>query len=487
LFVEALTLAALGGVVGLLLATGILSVVIWLAPPEVPRLQDVTLSGPALLFAAALALVTSVSFCVLSAGRTLALRPLGSLGLSFADAPLVAAAPRRRLRVLAAVEIAITLVLLVGAGLLIRSLVSRVLIDQGFDGTGALAMQISLPPARYRSPAERQAFHQQLLERLPQISGARAAGLAVSMPNRQATARFDFGPEERPADLEPGAMNVAEVRSVSEGFFEAMGVPLIAGRTFRASDNDGAEPAIVISQSLARQHFPNSDAVGRILYSRTGNRRVIGVVGDVRPDAPDARSSPAAAYLTFRQDSGVFEWFAGMTIVLRGPDPRSLAAPMRTLVLSMDPGVPPFNVRTLDDDVSRLVAGPRFSATVLAAFAIVALVLAAIGVYGVMAYTASQRTREIGVRIALGATDRQVLRMVLRDGLVIVAGGLVAGLAVAIWSAQGLTGLLYEVRPADPLTLAATAALLALVGLIAIYLPARRATRINAVEALRTE
>jgi putative ABC transport system permease protein len=485
LFVEALLLAAIGGAGGVVLAAWLLELVVTLAPPDLPRLQDVTLRPETLLFAFALSLGTSVIFGLLSAGRTIGIDPVRALAAERADsARLAIRLPRRRLQMLAAVEIALTLVLLVGAGLLIRSLIGRVLIDQGFDGRGALVAQISLPPARYPTPGERAAFHERLLERLTQLPGARAAGIAVTLPNRQATARFDFGASELPAGVDPMRMNVAEVRTVSEGFFEAMGVPLLAGRTFRDSDRPGSEPVIVISQRLARLHYPDRPAVGEILYSRTGNRRVIGVVGDVKPATPDTEPSPSA-YLTLRQDRGVFQWFAGMTLVVRGADPSAFAAPLRTLVLSLDPDVPPFNVRLLADDVSRLVAGPRFSASVLSAFALVALVLAAIGVYGVMAYSASQRTREIGVRIALGATRAQVLQLVVRDGMRVMAIGVIIGLGVAVWTAQALTGLLYEVQPADPLTLGAVAAILAAVGMVAVYVPARRATRINAVDALR--
>ena len=485
LFVEALMLAVVGGMAGLLLASWLLTLVVRLAPPDLPRLQDVTISVETLLFTGVLTLGTSLIFGLLSAGRTIGIDPIRTLLATGADTALAATRPpRRRLQSLAAIEIALTLVLLVAAGLLIRSLIGRVLIDQGFDSAGALAAQISLPAARYPTPAERVAFHERLLERLPQMSGVTAAGVALTLPNRQPTARFDFSATEMPEAIDPMTMKVAEVRTVSEGFFEAMGVPVLAGRTFRLSDRTGAEPVIVLSQRLARLHFPDRPAVGEMLYSRTGNRRVIGVVGDVKPTTADTEPAPSA-YLTLRQDAGVFQWFSGMTLVLRGADPLAFVAPLRALTLSMDPDVPPFNVRTLDDEVSRLVAGPRFSALVLTAFAVVALVLAAIGVYGVMAYTASQRTREIGVRIALGATRRQVLRLVVREGLLVIAVGLAAGLAVAAWTTQGLTGLLYEVQPADPLTIAIVASLLALVGLIAVYLPAHRAMRIDAMAALR--
>jgi putative ABC transport system permease protein len=214
---------------------------------------------------------------------------------------------------------------------------------------------------------------------------------------------------------------------------------------------------------------------------------VVGVVGNVKPaSAPGAEDGPSA-YLPFRQDRGSYQWFAGVTLVVRGGDPDALAASLRALILSLDADLPPFNVRTLDAEIGRQTAGPRFSASVLAAFALVALALATVGVYGVMAYAASERTREIGVRVALGATRRQVLWLVLRDGVVVLSLGLVVGLGAVIALSRTLTGLLYEVQPADPAALGTVALVLSAAGLLAAYLPARRATRLNAVDVLRHE
>jgi predicted lysophospholipase L1 biosynthesis ABC-type transport system permease subunit len=243
---------------------------------------------------------------------------------------------------------------------------------------------------------------------------------------------------------------------------------------------------MIISQRLARLHFPGVDPIGRMLYSGAGNRRVVGVVSDVRPAEPGPESSPAA-YLPIRQDFRALDWLSSVGVVVRGGDPRALATSVRGLVLSLDPEMPPSGVRTLEDEVSSLVAGPRFSATVLALFAVVALVMAAVGVYGVMAYSAGQRTREIGVRIALGATRRQVLWLMLTDGVVIVGAGLGAGLVLAVWLAKGLTGLLHEVAPADPVALASVALLLSVTGIAAAYVPARRATRVSVLTALRED
>ena len=488
LFIEAGTLAVLGGAVGIGLAGLALELLLGLAPPDLPRLQEASLDLRVLAFAIAVTAVTSLIFGVLSAGPTLGLDPVRALAGSTGESRLAApAAPvRRRLNLLASGELALTLVLLVGAGLLLRSFVGLVLVDQGFKPKGALAFQINLPLSRYPSPAARLAFHERLLEALKTAPGVATAGLITAMPNRQPTGRFDYNPAGISAFPDPFTTPIAEVRMASEGFFEAMGIPILRGRSFRPEDGSGVERVIVISEALARLHFPGKDPIGQLLYSRSGTCRVIGVVGDVRPAAPASLDGPSA-YLPIRQQVDVFSWVATMNVVVRGGDPSGLARSLRGLLLSLDANMPPSNVRSLDDEIAGLVAGPRFSAALLSTFAVIALVMAAIGVYGVMAYSAEQRTREIGLRVALGATRAQVLQLIMRDGCVVVLTGLVAGLLAAAWLAHTLTGLLHEVAPADPWALASVALLLSAVGLSAAYLPARRATRVSALDALRTD
>jgi ABC-type lipoprotein release transport system permease subunit len=243
---------------------------------------------------------------------------------------------------------------------------------------------------------------------------------------------------------------------------------------------------VIVSEALARRLFPDGNAVGQTLYSIHESWRVVGVVGDIRPAAPTGAVQPAA-YLPLRQDVRVLEWFGTATVVVRGGDPQRLAAAARPLVLSLDPELPSYNVRTLGEELSRLVAAPRFSATVLAVFGVAALALATIGVYGVMSHSVRQRTRELGVRIALGATKTRVLWLVLRDGTLVVAGGLLAGLLASAWLSRSLTGLLHEVTPGDPSTMVLVAMLLAGSGLLASYLPARRATCVDPIEVLREE
>jgi putative ABC transport system permease protein len=487
LFTEGLMLGALGGAAGLGLAWLGLATLRNLAPADIPRLREASLDGEVLVFALALTFATSVLFGVLSAGRTVAVDPVRAL-MGAGETPLSrsSAPSRRRLNALAAGALAMTMVLLVGAALLLRSFVGLVRVDQGYEPAGAIGLQVTLPQARYPGPAARLAFHDRLLERLAETSGVSVAGLAPTIPGRQPAGRFDFRAGGLPSDRDPFSMHVVDVHMVTEGFIEAMGLRVVAGRTFRSTDTPGAEPVMVISQSLARQEFAGRNPVGELLYSGTGNRRVVGVVADVRPVAPGAEIKPSAL-LPLRQNADILEWFSSVTVMARGANPRGLAAGVRALVLSLDPEMPPFNVRRLDEDVSRLVAGPRFSAFVLSVFAATAFLMAAIGVYGVMAYSTGLRTREIGVRIALGATRGDVRRLLLRDGAVVIVTGLVIGFVAAVWLAQSLTGLLHEVAPADPAVLLLVAAVLASAGLIAAFLPVRRATGSGALDALRQE
>ena len=486
--VEGLVLAAIGGLAGSGFAWVFLKGLVNIAPPEVPRLHDTSFDAQVIAFGAGLVLVTSVVFAVVSAGAIVAGDAIRALIGTAAESRLLSTnVSRRRMHALAAAELALAVVLLVGAGLLLRSFVRLVLVDQGFNPRGALAAQVTVPVARYPSSAARADFYQRLAGRLGELQGVEHAGLITAMPNRQPTGRFAYDPNGVLTSPDPFTMQIAEVRMATEGFLEAMGIPLLEGRTFLASDIDGAEPVIVISEELARHHFPNTSAVGRMLYSGSGNCRVIGVVGTVKSAVAAGAQHNPSAYLPLRQSLDVFDQFATMTIVARGRDPQAIGPELRGIVRSLDPELAMFNVRTLEDETNGLVAGPRFSATVLGLFAGVAVLMAAMGIYGVTAYGAARRTREIGVRLALGATRQQVLRLMLREGVLLILVGLSSGLLAAVWLARTLTGLLHEVQPADPVALVAVALVLSMIGLAAIYVPAHRATRMNVLRALRED
>jgi putative ABC transport system permease protein len=486
--VEGLVLATAGGVAGLLFAWLFLQALVNIAPPDVPRLHQTGFDLQVLAFNAGLVLLASFVFAILSAGSVVTGDAVRALtGSSIESRLFGTAASRRRLNTLAGAELALAVVLLVGAGLLLRSFVALVFVDHGFDPRGSLAAQVTLPSARYPSPTARMDFHDRLLAHLNAVPSIEHAGMITAMPNRQPTGRFAYDPVGTSEFPDPFTMDVTEVRMATEGCLEAMGVPLRSGRTFLPSDVEGAEPVMVITEELARHHFKDADPIGRMLYSGSGDRRIVGVVGNVRPVVSVGVQKNPSVYLPLRQSLDIFEQFATMSIVVRGRDPEALGRELRSIVRSMDPELALFNVRTMQAEASSLVAGPRFTATVLALFAAVALVMAAVGVYGVMAYAAARRTREIGVRVALGATRVQVLRLILKDGLLVVALGLTAGLVAAAWLARALTGLLHDVAPADPVALASVAGLLSIVGVLAVYVPARRATQMSAMNALRED
>jgi predicted permease len=485
LFVEGATLAVLGGVGGLVVGTLALKALVQIAPPDLPRLDEAGLDPTVLAFTALLVILASIVFGVLSAGRIVTVDAIRALATASSESSLVPTlAPRRRLNVLAAAELSLAVVLLVGAGLLLRSFVSLVLVDQGFDSRGALAVQFTLPSSRYPGPDARLAFHERLLESAKVLQGVTHIGLTTSMPNRQPTGRFAYDPVGIDPFAEPFTMKVAEVRMVTAGFLEAVGVPVLAGRTFNDADTEGSEPVIVLSKRLAALHFQDRDPIGAMLYSQSGNVRVIGVVGDVLPASKEGTSDPGA-YVPLRQSKDVLSFAATVTLVARGKKANALTTPVRSMLSSLDRELAPFNIRTLDREVANLVAGPRFTATALGLFALVAFVMAGVGVYGVMAHSAAQRTKEIGVRMALGASSAQVLRLVVRDGVGVLVLGLAAGLVMALWLTRSLTGLLHEVTAADPVALVSVALLLAAMGLVAVLIPARRATRVSALAALR--
>jgi predicted permease len=489
LTIEGLTLGAIGGAAGLLLAWASLRLLIAQAQGAIPRLQDVAIDGQVLLFASVLTIGSTLIVGILSAGGVLGLGAARLLARNAIETRLTAQATpqRRRLNALATAELTLTMVLLVGAGLLLRSFAGLVLTDQGFDAGRALALQVNLPASRHPSPAARLAFNERLLEAARAVPGVEFAGLATTLPTRQATGRFGYTSSPGMAALgDPQQMPVIDVHMVTDGFVEVMGLRLVAGRSFQRSDTAGAENVIMISEQFARDQFPRGNAVGQVLYSPSGDKRVVGVVADVRTAELGAPMKPDA-YLPLRQNFDVLQWFSSATLLARGGDPRALAAQLRPMILALDPQSPPFNVRALHEDADKIVAGPRFSAAVLSLFAGVAFAMAFLGIYGVMAYAARLRTREIGVRIAVGATRAQVLALMMKNGAVVVAVGIACGIAAAIGLARSLTGLLHEVTPADTTTLIAVGVLLGLSGLAATLVPAMRATRIDALKALRED
>jgi putative ABC transport system permease protein len=482
LLAEAAGLAVIGGTLGVAMAAALVGVLVRTAPPGVPRLQDIAVDVPVLAFAMVTTVLTTLVFAALSMGRTIAAGARQGFGAG--SGQLVdTSSPRRRMQFLAASEVAVSMVLLVAAGVLLNAFLARALIDHGFNPRNGVAIRVSLPPGRYPGVAARQAFQLQLLERLQQAPGVDAVGLITSLPNRQASARFGFNPKAVPLFHDPLTVQVAEVRMATEGFFAAMGMP-VEGREFERTDALGSESVVVISEQLARLHFPEGGAVGKMLFSgAAGSMQVVGVVPDVLP--ADGRPPSPAAYLPLRQHNDVLQWFTTVNVILRGDNAPGMMRAARAAVSAIDREVPVFGARTLDQEVAGLVAGPRFVASVLTAFAVAALFIASIGVYGVMAYSTSRRTREVGIRMALGATRTQVTTAILREGLLVIATGLFVGGVASTWLSQLLTGVVPEAPPVSVPVLTLVTLVLAGAALVAAYLPTRRATAITAVDALR--
>ena len=386
---------------------------------------------------------------------------------------------------------AAALVLLTGAGLLVRSFANLKALDPGFQTDHLLTMRMSLSPKRYEEPAKRLVFYRRLLERLDLLPGVRAAGLVSFLPMTMKGGSFAYRVEGRPApasNQEPFAV----YRSVTPGFFRAMGIPIERGRALLEGDDERAPLVAVISRSMARQAFPGEDPVGRRISFGVGPAgkdtawvTVVGVVSDVRQFDLDDDPRPAA-FAPYTQES--LFWFAPRDLVVRAEgDPLALAAPVREAIRALDPDQPVAGVRTMEQVVAESVARRRFSTLLLGGLAAVAVFLAALGVYGVVACTVAQQTREIGIRMALGARRVQVFRLVVGQGARLAVAGVLLGLAGSLALTRLMASLLFGVTPTDPMTFLVTALALPAVAVLASFVPARRATRVDPMTALRCE
>ena len=482
LLTESVMLGLLGGAAGVLLGSWGVGFLVKAGPQQLPRLDEVSIDGRVLAFTAAIAILTGVLFGLapvmqVATGNLHELLKRGARG---------AAGSLRRHRTrsaLVVVEVALSLVLLVAAGLLLRSFASLAKVDPGFRAQNVLTFGVSLPPARYSSDARTSGFFQALLDRMATLPGVSAAGGVNPLPFSGSNNSGSFRIEG--LDLPAGATAPhADQRIVSPGYFQAMGIPLRRGRLITDSDRAGAPPAVVVDEALAREYWKNQDPIGRHLRSGGGPwATVVGIVGHVQHSALDSNQRKATLYWPYLQQSAQSLQF----VLHTAGDPLALVNGIQQEVSRLDKDVPIFDVKTMDQRVAASLANRRFAAWLLAVFSFIALLLAAVGLYGVMAQTVLQRSREIGVRMALGAQTADVLRMILRQGAVLIAGGLLAGTVAALGLTSLLKSLLFAVRPTDPLIFVTVAALLAVVALAAAYLPARRATRLDPVTTLRDE
>ena len=491
LLTEGLVLAAGGGVVGVLLAVWGVDLIRGLAPTALPRLEEVHLDLAVLGFSAGLIIATAMVVGMAPALRLSVPRLAGAL-----RGGVLAAAGRAQHRVRRAIvtaEIALAVVLAIGAGLLSVSLWRLARVNPGFDPSGVLTIRITPPPSRYPDAPTAGEFYRRVLETTLALPGVRVAGLTNHVPLSGGwfPSRIVLPGESLTGGRE--ADRSVFFRTVSDGYFETMRIPLRQGRPFADADLGGA-PVALLNETAARRFFPRGDGVGQtVTLFRSAQGRpdfgepfaatIVGVVGDVRHIGLDA-SPPAEVYVPYTTNP-----WGHMALVVRGAgDPGALLPSLRRAILAVDPDVPVAGAtvaRTTTDLVSSSLAAQRLNTGLLAAFAAAAVVLAAVGIYGVVAYTVAQRRRELGVRLALGARAADIRNLVLREGAVLAAGGAALGLAGALLGTRALRGLLYEITPTDPTTLIAGTLVLVGVALLASYLPARRAAGIDPMEALR--
>jgi len=485
LLTESMLLAALGAALGILLAFWGTSLIAAQLPDGIPRLQEAKVDTPVLGFTLAVSLLTGLLFGLAPALQ--ASRPNLTEGLK--EGGRGSSGRRQRLRsVLVIGEVALTLTLLVGAGLLIQSFWRVLAVDPGFKAQNLLTMQVSVNNPDGQQIAN---FFEQLQQNVRNLPGVKSVAVSNGLPFGNAN-RPIFIIEGRPRP-EPGKEAGGIRYTVSPGYFQTMGIDLLKGRLFTAEDTRDGQRVIVIDEALARQHFLNEDPLGKRLKQGpdSPSLEIVGVVRHVEQDGLDGQASNLAQFYTnFDQISlqGLPNNVRRINLLVRAEvEPLGLAAAVRSQIAALNKDQAVFNVRTMEQIVAQSVAARRFSMLLLTLFAVVALALASLGIYGLMSYIVAQHTREIGVRMALGAQASDVLKLVIGQGMLLALAGVALGLVAALALTRTMKTLLFGVSATDPLTFAALALLLVLVALLACYVPARRATRVDPAVALRCE
>jgi predicted permease len=480
---ESLTLAAAGTLAGLAVAYGGVRLLLKLAPENLPTGIAIRLDVYVLLFTAGVGILAGVLFGLVPAWQVSSIDRYESLK----EGGRTGTSGRRRQRVRSSLvmgELALALVLLVGAGLLLKSLSRTQLVDTGFRPRGVMTAALSLPETQYKEEDKQTAFYRTVLERLNALPGVQAAGAALVPPftGFSPSASFDIeGRPQGPADPGPHG----NIRLVTPGYFTALGIPLRQGRYFTDQDRKGTEPVALIDENLARQYWPNQDPVGRRI--RNGKRSVwatiVGVVGHIKHSALVGDSDKGVYYYPMYQQPQP----QAFLVVRTEGDPASLSSAIRDAVRSVDAGQPVYSLTSMDQRIANSLGPRRFAVQLLGLFAGIAVLMAAMGLYGVISYTVAQRTQEIGIRMTLGAQQGQVLSLVVGHALRLAAGGVVAGAVAAFVLARLLASQLFEVSAFDPATFGTMALGLLVVAFAASYGPARRATRVDPMEALRHE
>ncbi len=478
---ESLILALLGGSIGAIIALWGTDLLARLGPESISGLGHIRIDARVLGFTFTLSLLTGVIFGLMPALQ--ASRPRLNELLKEGGRSSGGTLRSRTRSLLVISEVALSLVLLIGAGLMVKSFLRLQSVTPGFDPDNLLTVKLSPTISKFRNKSEGVAFYQQVQRQIQSLPGVVSVGAVTHLPLSEDNLRLTFNIEGRPAPA-PDERFLAEARAISPNYFRAMSIPVLSGRDFTERDNIQSVPAIIINAKMADVYWPGEDPVGKrlIMEGEKTPREIVAVVGDVKHWGLEEESRPEM-YWPLYQEPLVFT-----SVVIRSTsDPASLAEAVKSEVKAIDNDQPVYRIRTMEQLLSRSVAAQRFSMLLLAIFALVALVLAAVGIYGVMAYSVSQRTREIGIRMAMGAASRDVLSLVVSQGLKLAAVGVAIGVAGAFALTRVMSGLLYGVSTTDFQTFIAVPLLLTLVAALASYIPARRATKVDPMVALRYE
>ena len=485
MFTESALLALLGGLTGLAAGWAGVRALVAAAPPGIPRLAQVSLDPVVLSFTLAITMLTALLFGLAPALHVSSRRLADALRERNQSTPGGARGSRVRAG-LVIIEMALAVLLLVGAGLLVRSFVRLIRVDPGFDTRNALTFRLGLPEAQYKDDDARRIAWTQLLDAIQSTPGVTGAGIVMFAPPTPPAFNLTFSVTGRPP-VAPGSEPVMEIRVADPQYFKVMGIAATRGRLFTSDDRAGSTPVVAITASAARRYFPNEDPLGKhidIGWGRGPNHHVegdvVGIVADVRSFGLD-RDAPAQLYLPLAQ---VPE--EAMAFVVRtGVPPESMFAAVRAAVARIDPKLPLTRLETMDAHVARSIAQRRFYMWLLALFAAIALALAAVGIFGVLSYLVAQRTREIGIRVALGADRRAVTVLVLRQAMLISTIGIAIGLTCSLGLTRLMTTMLFDLTPTDATTFTLVGVGLMSVALVAAWWPVRRALAVDPLGALR--
>ncbi len=485
LLTESIILSALSGLLGLLFAYAGIKLLVALTPPDVPRLHEIGLHVPVFLWTLAISIFTGVLFGLAPALQ--ASRPDLNDALKKSAGRNQGGFQRGGLRnPLIVAEVALALLLSVGAGLMIKSFMRLQQVSPGFEPNNLLTMNISLPRQKYKEPQQANAFFDQVAEHIKTVPGVKSVGGTDPLPFSNSNATTSFFIEGAPAVPLADRPEVGE-RAVTPAYFETMGIPVLKGRSFTAQDRDNTQHVIVVNEALASRYWPNQDVMGKRLGfekdpSKQSWREIVGVVGNVKHFGLDAEAKPEV-YFPYQQYPRNF-----MTVVVRtSSDPVSMIPAIRSQVFATDKDQPVFDIMTMDQRLAKSVASSRFVMLLLGAFSVLALGLAAVGLYGAMSYLVNQRTQELGLRMALGASRTDVFKLVVGKGMRLALIGIAIGLVASLALTRVMRSLLFEVTPTDVLTFVIVPVVLLTVTLLACYIPARRATNVDPLTSLRYE